>query len=48
MNKPLSLKIQGFFTIMMKLSEKEYKKAINLGAKIQKYVIMETLQEKTG
>jgi len=29
MNKPLSLKIQGFFTIMMKLSEKEYKKAIN-------------------
>ena len=27
MNKPLSLKIQGFFTIMMKLSEKEYKKA---------------------
>ena len=29
LNKPLSLKIQGFVTIMLQPSEKEYKKAIN-------------------
>ena len=36
MNKPLSLKIQGFVTIMLQPSEKEYKKAIDQGEMAKK------------